>query len=224
VANPSKEQGAAKVQKKKILGAIFGCLFTLIVTPAVNATVITTGYIELRNPYNGGFTFDFMVGGLSVYGWADEGSKYFQPSLYEGDAFNGNQDNRPPNDLFGGYVEDEGVEWRNAWEPFSSRFDTRAEGSVLTAGQTVYTLHSSSADSCAEERGGNLPSASSHFQISAGRASLSSSSMSRSSRTADTTSRRARHFIHSRPSLNPPHWLFSVLASRVSRSQGGDLR
>ncbi|GFE84480.1 hypothetical protein GCM10011487_64800 [Steroidobacter agaridevorans] len=123
----------------KILAKAFAVLIALALAPTVNATVITTGKIEVLNPYTGRFSFDFEVLGLSLYGMADEGTTIFWPR-YEGDTFSGNH-GRSTDERFTGYVEDQPVHWRDGLGPVYTRLNTTAAGGVLTRGQTVY--HSS---------------------------------------------------------------------------------
>jgi hypothetical protein len=118
---------------KTVIGILLAALAFI---PTANATLITSGQIEVLNPHTGRFNFDFMIGNLSVQGFADEGSKLLLPGL-EGETFNGDQ-NKGIQDMFYGYVEDQFVLWREGSNPIVTNLFTTAPGAVLTAGQTLY--------------------------------------------------------------------------------------
>ncbi|GFE91564.1 PEP-CTERM sorting domain-containing protein [Steroidobacter agaridevorans] len=124
------------MHRKNRVTVIGMLLAALAFIPAANATLITSGQIEVLTPHTGRFNFDFMIGDLSVRGFTDEGSKLLLPG-YEGDTFNGDH-NRGIQDMFYGYVEDQFVLWREGSNPIVTTLFTTAPGAVLTAGQTLY--------------------------------------------------------------------------------------
>lgn len=126
---------------RKILSAAFGMLLaTLAVVPAAKATLITAGEIQVVSPSTGRGNFSFLIGGIPVSGFFDEGTRLLLPG-YEGTFFDGNHSLVGSTDMFYGYVESQFVLWNKpgpGGTPVPTTLDTTAPGAALMQGQTVY--------------------------------------------------------------------------------------
>jgi hypothetical protein len=124
--------------QKKILSVSFGILLALLgVIPVANATLITTGEIQVLTPITGRGNFSFLIGDISVNGFFDEGTRLLRPG-FEGTSFDGNHNTSVAIDMFYGYVESQFVLWRGGTGPVFTSLSTTALGAVLMQGQTVY--------------------------------------------------------------------------------------
>jgi hypothetical protein len=135
--------GDYEVHKIKTVATSFAMLLSLLaVTQAANATVITTGVIEVLTPATGRGGFAFLIDGISVTGHHDEGYRWLSP-FDAGTVFDGSQFiSVGAIEFFDGYIDSQPVLWNShvpGGNPISTRWSTTVPGALLTAGQTTYT-------------------------------------------------------------------------------------